>query len=425
MGKSPMAKNSILRGKEAVAQILCSMLEVESFFRKKFGAPPVHLVQAPGRLELLGNHTDYNQGVVLALAVDRYIQIAASPRKDGKIELASTAYEENEMFHADRLDKNPNAPWANYVKGVLDELRKRRVSFSGFNAAIHGNVPIGAGMSSSAALEVATALTVREMFPYTINEKGLGEPPQRDKKNNLPPLNRHERLAMAKVCQAAENNFVGVKSGLLDQISSLFGKAQHAMLIDFLNLTVEMVPMIGDIAIVVCNSGVKHSLVGGEYNELRRECEAAAAALAVANLRAVDPKMLNASKTKLTERQYQCAHHVIGEIQRVNFGERALRDGDFEQFGQFMFQSHDSSRDSFKNSTKELDLLVALARKHPAALGARLTGGGFGGATINLVRRDGLEAFMAHMAREYTKQSGIEMEPRVCQIVEGAGAVSR
>lgn len=408
-----------------MAQVLCSMLEVQTFFKQKFGAPPVHIVQAPGRLELLGNHTDYNQGVVLALAVDRYIQIAASPRKDGKIELASTAYPDTEAFLADRIEHNPNASWANYVKGVLDELRKRKIGFNGFNAAIHGNVPIGAGMSSSAALEVATALTVREMFPYSITDGGIGEPPARDQKNNLPRLNHNERLATAKVCQAAENNFVGVKSGLLDQISSLFGKSQHAMLIDFLNLTVEMVPMIGDIAIVVCNSGVKHSLVGGEYNELRRECEAAAAAIGVKNLRAVDPKMLNANKSKLTERQYQCAYHVVGEIQRVTFGERALRDGDFEQFGQFMFQSHDSSRDFFGNSTKELDLLVALARKHPAALGARLTGGGFGGATINLVRRLQVESFMADMARDYTKQSGIEMEPRVCQIVDGAGAVLR
>ncbi|MGZ4964610.1 MAG: galactokinase [Limisphaerales bacterium] len=401
------------------------MLEVESFYKQKFGAPPVHVVQAPGRLELLGNHTDYNQGVVLALAVDRYIQMAASPRKDGRIELASTAYPDKEVFLADRLEHNPNASWANYVKGVLDELRKRGIGCNGFNAAIHGNVPIGAGMSSSAALEVATALTVREMYPYTISENGAAAPPQHDAKHHLPALNRHERLAMAKVCQAAENNFVGVKSGLLDQISSLFGKAQHAMLIDFLNLTVEMVPMIGDIAVVVCNSGVKHSLVGGEYNELRRECEAAALAMGVKNLRAVEPKMLNANKSKLTERQYQCAYHVVGEIQRVNFGERALRDGDFEQFGQFMFQSHDSSRDFFKNSTEELDLLVALARKHPAALGSRLTGGGFGGATINLVRRLGLESFMADMARDYTKQSGIEMTPRVCQIVDGAGAVFR
>src|SRR5436190_1861530 len=384
-----MPKIQVLRAQEPVAQVLCSMLEVESFFKQKFGVPPTHVVQAPGRLELLGNHTDYNQGVVLALAVDRYIQMAASPRKDGKIELASTAYPDNEIFLADKLEKNPNAAWANYVKGVLDELRKRHIGYNGFNAAIHGNVPIGAGMSSSAALEVATALTVREMFPYTINETAVAEPPKRDD-NKLPPLNRHERLAAAKVCQAAENNFVGVKSGLLDQISSLFGKARHAMLIDFLNLTVDLVPMLGDLAIVVCNSGVKHSLVGGEYNELRRECEAAAVALGVKNLRAVDPKTLNASKSKLTERQYQCAYHVVGEIQRVNAGERCLRDGDFAQFGQFMFQSHDSSRDFFKNSTKELDLIVALARKHPAALGARLTAGSFSGATINLAKRYGL-----------------------------------
>jgi galactokinase len=396
------------------------MLQVEELFKRKFGYTPTHIVQAPGRLELLGNHTDYNQGLVLSLAVDKYIFIASAPRNDGKIELASSAFPETETFFLSKLAKNPAASWGDYVKGVLNQLRKHRVNFAGFNALIHGTVPIGAGMSSSAALEVATALTIRELFPFTITETGSTQPPRRDAKGGLPALKPQERLALAKLCQRAENKFVGVQCGILDQISSLYGKAFHAILIDCQRLTVESVPMIGEIAIVVCNSGVKHSLVGGEYNELRQQCEQAARAIGVKSLRAVDSRMLAANKRKLSERQYQCAYHIVGENQRVQFGERALNQDDFEQFGQYMFQSHESSRDFFKNSTPELDLLVELAREHPATLGARLTGGGFGGATINLVRRRRVELFIQYMSAEYEKHSGHKMTPLLCQVVDGA-----
>jgi galactokinase len=233
-------------------------------------------------------------------------------------------------------------------------------------------------------------------------------------------LTPQEKLEIAKVTQAAENNFVGVKCGLLDQISSLFGKAFHAIEIDFQSLVVEPVPMFGEIAIVVCNTGVKHALVGGEYNALREHCESAARSLGVKSLRSVDAKMLAANRARLSERDYQCALHIVGEIQRVVYGARALRDGDFEQFGQFMFQSHESSRDNFKNSTKELDTLVELAQAHPAGLGARLTGGGFGGATINLVRRDGVEDFMRTIAGQYEQRTGRKTEPLLCQVVDGA-----
>src|SRR5262245_3159806 len=199
----------------------------------------------------------------MSLAVNRYIQIASAPRSDGKIELISGAFPERELFWSSELKKNPAAPWADYVKGVLDQLRKRGVNFSGFNAAIFGDIPMGAGMSSSAALEVATALTVRQLYPFTLTETGTTAPPKRDSDGHLPPLAAREKLFLAKLCQAAENRFVGVQSGLLDQISSLCGKAWHAMSIDFRFLTVEHAPMIGE-AIVVCDSGAKHALVGGE-----------------------------------------------------------------------------------------------------------------------------------------------------------------
>jgi len=355
----------------------------------------------------------------MSLAVDRYIQIASAPRTDGKIELISSAFPVPESFWCNDLSKNPAAPWANYVKGVLDLLRKRGVNFNGFNAAIVGDVPIGAGMSSSAALEVATALTVRRLFPYSLTETGCTTPPTRDQKGELPLLKTAERLFFAKLCQAAENQFVGVRSGLLDQISSLFGKAWHAMSIDFRFLTVEYAPVSGE-AIIVCNSGVKHELTGGEYNELRKNCESAAAKLGRKSLRSVELRTLEANKSALTEREYECARHVVSEIQRVAAGERALRDGDHRQFGQYMFDSHDSSRRFLKNSTAELDLLVDLARAHPACVGARLTGGGFGGATINLVSYHQADGFMKHMASEYEGKTGHKLQPLVCQVVDGA-----
>jgi galactokinase len=394
--------------------------EAAALFKNKFGRSPTYVVRAPGRLELIGNHTDYNQGLVMSLAVDKYIDIASAPRLDGKITLASAAFPDSETFSVSDIVKNPAAPWANYVKGVLLELRRRGVGFSGFDAAIDGNLPIGAGMSSSAALEVATALTVRQLYPYTVTDTGSTSPPARDDRGHLPAIKPDERLALARLCQAAENKFVGVQCGLLDQISSLYGKAFHAIMIDCQQLSVERVPMIGEVAVVVCNSGVKHALIGGEYNELRQQCEAAATALGVPALRAVDAAMLKANQAKLTPRQFECAWHIVGENYRVLHGDKALRAGDFAQFGHFMFQSHESSRDSFKNSAPPLDLLVEIARRHPAIYGARLTGGGFGGATINLVKRDSTELFIDYMAAEYAQRSGVTIQPMLCQVVDGA-----
>ena len=395
--------------------------DVRALFKRHFQRTPVHVVRAPGRLELLGNHTDYNEGLVMSLAVDKYIHIASEPRSDGKIELISSAFPAPENFWSSDLKKNPDAPWADYVKGVLDQLRKRRVNFSGFNAAISGDIPMGAGMSSSAALEVATALTIRRLYPYALTETATTVPPKRDAKGQLPPIDSKEKLFFAKLCQAAENQFVGVQSGLLDQISSLFGKAWHAMSIDFRFLTVEQVPVLG-VAVIICNSGVKHSLVSGGYNELRANCDSAARKLGAKSLRSVELKTLEAGKSKLTEREYECARHVVSEIARVAAAERALREDDHRQFGQYMFQSHESSRDFLKNSTPELDLLVELARRHPACLGARLTGGGFGGATINLVPYHQADLFMTYMAQEYTARSSHPLKPMLCQIVDGAGS---
>lgn len=390
-------------------------------FRRAYGFTPPHAARAPGRLEVLGNHTDYNEGLVMSVAVDRYIEIAASPRTDGRIELVSSAYPEREAFAVTDIRQNPAAPWANYAKGVLLELRRKGVHFSGFSAAIDSSIPLGAGMSSSAALEVATALVVRQLYPYAFNELGvLDQPPQRDARGRLPPLGTKERLPLARLCQSAENRFVGVNCGLLDQISSLFGKAHHVLSIDCRFQTVDRAPLVGE-ALVVCNTGVKHALVAGEYNALREHCEAAARALRAKSLRSVEMSYLKANKDRLSPREYEVAYHVVGEIQRVVFAERALREDDHRQFGQYLFQSHESSRDFLRNSCPELDVLVGLAREHWACLGSRLTGGGFGGATISMVAYHEVEDFIRHMSATYETRTGKALEPMVCQVVDGAG----
>ena len=398
------------------------MREAREFFQKSFGTPPAVVVEAPGRLELLGNHTDYNRGLVMSLAVDKYIYMATTSRNDGIIELVSTSFPgAREKFFVDKIEKNPRTPWANYTKGVLLELRKRGVHFTGFNGAIHGTIPFGAGLSSSAALEMASALAVRQMFPYTLTQTGVTEPPKRGVNGLLPPITSHEKIQIAKVGQAAESAFVGANVGLLDQISSLFGKEGQVIQIDFLHLTVEHSPITPGVAIVVCDSAVKHDLSeAGGYNEVRAQCESAARKLGVEALRSVTATQLQAAKSNLTEREFQCAYHIVGEIQRVVFGERALREGDIEQFGQYLFQSHESSRDFFKNSIAELDTLVDIARKIPGCYGARLTGGGFGGATINLVKEDAADAFIKAIAEEYYKRAKIRTEPWRARIVNGA-----
>jgi galactokinase len=395
-------------------------IEAIAFFKKQFGYQPTHAVQAPGRLELLGNHTDYNQGLVLALAVNKHIFMASSPRTDGKVDLASTAFAAHEIFSANDLKKNPAASWADYVKGVLDQLRKRNIHPHGFNAVIHSDIPMGAGMSSSAALEVAAALTVRELFPFSIGPNAPSAPPARDESGELPELTPQQKLELAKLCQAAENQFVGVQCGLLDQVSSLFGKAFHAIELDCLTNAVSHVPIWGEVAVVVADTGVPHELAGGEYNALRAHCESAARKLQAKSLRSVDPSYLSANKARLDPREYECAYHIAGEIQRVLHGSRALHNGDFVQFGEFMFQSHESSRDFFKNSTRELDTLVDIARGLQMCYGARLTGGGFGGATINLVHRGHVDEFIEQLTQEYKRRTGGETHPMRCEIADGA-----
>jgi galactokinase len=319
---------------------------------------------APGRAELLGNHTDYNEGYVLAIAVDRGTTITGQKRDDRQITIRSREMGKTESIALHQLLAERVAPWSRYILGVVDQFRRNELPIEGFEAEISGNLPLGAGLSSSASLENATVLFLAKLFGAKLDP-----------------------MQMARISQKAEHDFVGVRCGLLDQIASLMSRAHHATFIDCRTTTVDYVPLDGKCSIIIANTNVKHALVGGEYNERRSDCEAAAHALGVRFLRDATTEMLKARQCDIADRIYRRALHITGENERVLEGSAALRKGQLARFGELMFASHESSIHNFENSCPELDLLVATARKTPGVLGARLSGGGFGGATINLVEK--------------------------------------
>jgi galactokinase len=321
-------------------------------------------IYAPGRAELLGNHTDYNEGYVLALAVGRGVTLSGKPRNDRRIELRSRDLGEKESVSLDHLLAENVAGWSRYTLGVVDQFLRNEVPVGGFEAEISSTLPMGTGLGSSAALENATALFLLKTFG-----------------GKLDPLQ------IAKFSQMAEHDFVGVRCGLLDQIASLMSRAGHATLIDCRMFQVDHVPLSGKISVIIANTGVKHSLAEGEYNTRHADCEAAARTLGVTALRDATAESLAARKGKMGDRIFRRALHIVGENKRVLAGARALRQGDFSAFGELMFASHESSRVNFENSCPELDDLVAAARTIPGVYGARLSGGGFGGATVNLAQK--------------------------------------
>ncbi len=395
-------------------------VEVKQVFKKAFGYTPTYEVRAPGHLELLGNQDEFNHGLVLALAVDKYVYAAASPRGDGKIELASSVFpEQRDKFWISEFKRNPETPWTDLVKGVLDRLRRRGVYFGGFNAAFHTNIPAGVEMGHDAALAAATALVVRLLYPHRITESGSTVPPKRNRKGDLPPLSHKERLFTARLCHAAQSEFAGIQTGLVGPLASLLGKEFHVVQTDLLHQTVERFPLIGEIAIIVCDSGVPPDL-SVRRAELKQLCESAAKKLRAKSLRSVELRYLSANKKLLTEPEYQCAYHIVGENHRVVYAERALREDDLGQFAQYLTFSHESLRDFYRTSSPEQDLLVHLARDHPACLGARATGNGLGGATVNVIMWAQMDAFMKFMAGEYEQITGRKLTPTFCRVVDGA-----
>jgi galactokinase len=353
---------------------------------------------APGRVELLGNHTDYNAGVVLSAAIQMGIRAEGSVRDDRRITLGSEGIE-GEATAELAGGLKPRGAWDDYPLGVVEMLRQAGAPVGGFDARFTADLPLGAGLSSSAALEVATAVLVTRMFPFAVSP-----------------------LDLAKICRRAENEFVGVSCGLLDQVSSIFGRRDHVVFLDCRAESVEPVPLPSSLGLLIVHSGVKHALTGGEYNERRDQCFEAARRMGVSALRDVTSGQLAAADLPaLVKRR---AAHITGENERVFLALDALRAGDGDRFGKLMTASHRSSMENFENSTPELDALVGIATRQPGCHGARLTGGGFGGAIVALVDIGASERIAEATVAEYLKETGNRAAAYPCRASDGALAAS-
>jgi galactokinase len=376
--------------------------KLADIFQQKYGSRPA-VFSAPGRVNLIGEHTDYNDGFVLPSAIGFYAHVAVAPRADRKLVFRSTEFAE--AFEAD-LSEAPKklGGWCDYVMGVAVQLRKAGVEISGANILVHGEVPIGAGLSSSAALEVASAMALLQLAKAEM------------------PLKE-----VATLCQRAENEFVGAHVGIMDQFVSCHGRKDNAVMLDCRSLDYELVPIPESVKFVICNTMVKHELSGGEYNLRREQCEAGVRILAKAYpeiraLRDVSVKHLEAQRGTMPEVIYRRCLHVVQEDGRVVETVRRLRAGDLKAVGKLMADSHASLRDLYEVSCAELDAMVEAAQGLRGFIGGRMTGGGFGGCTVNLVEEKHTSEFAGKIAERYRANTGIVPNVYVCSAADGAGA---
>lgn len=375
-------------------------------FTEVYGSPPQLIVRAPGRVNLIGEHTDYNDGYVLPIAIDRDILIASAPSSDAAICLHSVNLDRVSVCPLDRIEKDPENEWSNYSRGVAYMLLQRRRPISGANLAIHGDVPMAAGLSSSAALEVASALTFQMLNGFEMSGP-----------------------EMALLCQAAENEFVGVNCGIMDQFVSRLGMKNHALFVDCRTLEYETVPLPATgIKVIVADTLKKRGLVDSEYNVRRAQCEEAVSILKtyLPNIRALrDVTTLDFRKygSELPPTVRRRAQHVITENARVLESIDALRHGKLAVFGRLMNQSHESLRDMYEVSCRELDVLVEAAWKIRGVYGSRMTGAGFGGCTVSLVADDAVEEFLDRVPWEYRARIGVTPNIYVCTPEGGAEVI--
>ncbi len=376
-------------------------------FEKVYGQKPEVFARAPGRLEILGNHTDYNEGVVLSAAVNQSTELALKPVKGKKCRLFSNLQKGDKPveFNLDEIDKAQKGDWTNYVKGVICEIRKRGKDIGAFDAVVTSTVPLSAGMSSSAALEVSACFAFSKAFGIEFSNPDW-----------------------ARIGQGSENNYIGIKSGLLDQFSSIFGKKDSLIYCDFRTVEViRNVKLHAGYVLVVANSMIKHDLVDSDYNVRRQSCEKAVAAIRknhpkVKALRDVSLELLEKEKNNMDRIDYLRALHVVGENTRVVEGVKALDEGDVARFGKLLYESHESSRRNFENSCPELDYLVELSKSIPGCIGARLSGGGFGGISIHLVEENQAEKYCERIKSAFKLKTGKETETIICGIGDGAAA---
>jgi galactokinase len=377
--------------------------EIAQHFEQTFGTTPT-VFRAPGRVNLIGEHTDYNDGFVLPAAIGFYTQVAIAPRPDGKLMIRSQEFAGDFEFDVENLPSKRVGAWCDYVLGVAVMLHQRGLLTEGANLLVQGDVPVGAGLSSSAAVEVASTLALLSLSGSQL--------PMPD---------------VAKLCQQAENTFVGARVGIMDQSVSCMGRAGNAFFLDCRSLEFKFVPIPPEIQLVICNTMVKHDLATGSYNTRRQECEEGCMILAkrdpkIRALRDVSIDQLERFATDLSPVLRKRCTHIVHENQRVLDAVQCLADGDLNCLGELMRDSHRSLRDLYEVSCPELDIMVDAAEGLPGHCGGRMTGGGFGGCTVNLVQAGNAEDFVAHVSERYQRKTGISPKVYICSAADGAQA---
>lgn len=364
--------------------------------------------KAAGRVNLIGEHTDYNDGFVMPMAIDREMVMVAQANGEQIVRIYSADFDASVEFSLDDIQKDAVETWSNYPRGVLKLLQEQGYPLKGMNLVMSGDVPQGAGLSSSAALEVATVYTAKLVSGFDI-----------------------DGVETAKLSQKAENTFVGVNCGIMDQFISALGQQDHCLFLDCRSLEYDLVPLPSrdDYKIVICNTAVKRGLVDSKYNERRSQCEEGVRILKeylpeITALRDVTVEQFEQYKDRLPAVVAARCQHVIYENQRVLDSVKALRAGEIAEFGQYMNESHASLRDLYEVSCPELNLMVDLARMIPGVVGARMTGAGFGGCTVNLVRADAVDEFLAKVPTEYRAKTGLEPEVYITTAENGAEKIA-
>lgn len=375
-------------------------VSIEEEFRRRFDGEPEVVVRAPGRVNLIGEHTDYNEGFVMPMAIDRWVTIAARPRRDGRVTLHSVDLNDEGSFALGGQGE-PSREWIDYVRGVAWALNDAGKALAGFDGVVSGNVPVGAGLSSSAAFEMAAARAFAAVSGF-----------------------EWEPVAMARAGQRAENLWMGVNCGIMDPLISAGGRAGHAILIDCRSLEMRPVPLPRDVAVVVLDTTTRRQLAGSEYNDRRDQCAAASAACGASSLRDVSPAQLDAGRESMGDVAFRRARHVLSENDRTLRAAEAMRAGDAAPLGRLMNESHQSLRDDFEVSTRALDAMVESARSAPGCHGARLTGAGFGGCVVALVDRHRLHGFVPHAVAMFTAATRLVPAVYSCEAVGGADVVS-
>ncbi len=361
--------------------------------------------QSPGRINLIGEHTDYNKGFVLPAAVDMQMTLVIAGRNDNQCHLYAADLRDKYKFELGNISKSEKV-WPNYLLGVADQLIKAGYKIRGFDCVFGGNIPIGAGLSSSAAIEAGLASALNEIY-------GLGI----------------SKLDLAKFAQRSENQFVGVQCGIMDQFANIFGKENHVIKLDCRSLEFEYFPLdTTEMNIVLCDSKIKHSLASSEYNIRRKQCETGVDILKkydgnIESLRDVTLDFLNEHRDEMDDVVYKRCAYVLRENLRVESACLNLAAGDFGSFGEKMYESHYGLKDEYEVSCEELDLLVSLASQNEGVLGSRMMGGGFGGCTINLIEKDFVESFTSSIRKNYEIKTGKQPSIYVCRITDGTGSL--